>query len=328
MNVMSSFVSFLLVTFLCSICLLYLYLKLGSKLNIYDVPNQRSSHFDIVIRGGGIVLLILNLAWILINPNPSNILLSVSLSIGVMTGFVDDFKSLNTRTRFILYLIAVAIILFGVLELHRFDTFIWIPLFIVILGAVNTYNFMDGINGITTLYSVVILSCSLFILNYLEDSSFDLNIISYIGFFIAFAVFNFRHKALMFLGDSGSVAMGLFAAFLVVLIGMKLNSWSSIILLSVYGVDSVGTIVIRLIKRENILEAHRCHLYQDLVHINGHNHLKVSVLYSIVQLFVNAGWMMLYKIEWIEIYAVIVLLLLAIVYYIMKKSIHGDLLFH
>lgn len=328
MNVMISFVLLLLVTFLCSICLLYLYLKLGSKLKIYDLPNQRSSHFDIVIRGGGIVLLILNLAWILINPDPSNILLSVSLSIGAMTGFVDDFKSLNTKTRFILYLIAVAIILFGVLELHRFDTFIWIPLFIIILGAVNTYNFMDGINGITTLYSVVILSCSLFILNYLENSSFDLNVISYIGFFIAFAVFNFRNKALMFLGDSGSVSMGLFAAFLVVLIGMKLNSWSSIILLSVYGVDSVGTIVIRLIKKENILTAHRSHLYQDLVHINGHNHLKVSVLYSIVQLFVNAGWMMLYKIEWIEFYAVIVLLLLAIVYYIMKKSIHGDLLFH
>ena len=113
-----------------------------------------------------------------------------------------------------------------------------------------------------------------------------------------------------------------------VLIGMKLNSWSSIILLSVYGVDSVGTIVIRLIKRENILKAHRSHLYQDLVHINGHNHLKVSVLYSIAQLFINAGWMILYKIGWIEFYAFIVLLLLAIVYYTMKKSIHGDLLLH
>ena len=55
MNGMSSFVSLFLVTFLCSICLLYLYLSLGRKFKIYDVPNQRSSHKKNFVRGGGIV---------------------------------------------------------------------------------------------------------------------------------------------------------------------------------------------------------------------------------------------------------------------------------
>lgn len=324
---MSSFLITFLVALSCSILLLYLYLILGSKFKIYDVPNNRSSHKNRVIRGGGIVLLSINIIWAVFDPSQLNILLSVSLSIGVVTGFLDDFKNLKTITRLILYLIAVGIILFGVLELHRFDTFIWIPLFIIILGSVNTYNFMDGINGITALYSIVILCSSLFFLTSLNEFYFSDNIILYMGFFVAFSIFNFRKKALMFLGDSGSVTMGLFAAFLVVLIGLKINSWSSIILLSVYGVDSVGTIILRLIKKENILEAHRSHLYQDLVHIKKYNHLFTSFLYSGIQLFINMGLMVFYHLGWVEFYAGSILLLLALLFYFLKQYIHGDNLF-
>jgi UDP-N-acetylmuramyl pentapeptide phosphotransferase/UDP-N-acetylglucosamine-1-phosphate transferase len=324
---MSGFLLTFLVALFSSALLLYLYFKLGSQLKIYDVPNNRSSHENIVIRGGGIVLFFINLVWTIVDPSQLNILLSVSLSIGVLTGFMDDFKSLKSVTRFILYLIAVGIILFGVLALQRFDTYIWIPLFVIILGSVNTYNFMDGINGITALYSIVILCSSLFFLTSLNEFSFSVNIISYMGFFVAFSIFNFRKKALMFLGDSGSVTMGLFAAFLVVLIGFKINSWSSIILLSVYGVDSVGTIILRLIKKENILEAHRSHLYQDLVHIKKYNHLFTSVLYSGIQLFINMGLMVFYHLGSVEFYAVSILLLLALLFYFMKQYIHGDNLF-
>ena len=84
MNGMSSFVSLFLVTFLCSICLLYLYLSLGRKFKIYDVPNQRSSHKKNFVRGGGIVLLLINTIWVLFYPSQYNILLSASLSIGVV----------------------------------------------------------------------------------------------------------------------------------------------------------------------------------------------------------------------------------------------------
>ena len=324
---MSSFLTTFLVSVSCSILLLYMYLVLGNKFKIYDVPNNRSSHKNTVIRGGGIVLLLINIIWVIFEPSQLNILLSVSLSIGVVTGFLDDFKNLKTSTRFVLYLIAVGIILFGVLELQRFDTYIWIPLFIIILGSVNTYNFMDGINGITALYSIVISCSSLLILNSLNEFTFNENIISYAGFFVAFCIFNFRNRDLMFLGDSGSVTMGLFAAFLVVLIGLKINSWSSIILLAVYGVDSVGSIIIRLIKRENILQAHRSHLYQDLVHIKSYNHMTISVLYSFVQLFINVGLFVFYHLGWVESYAGGILLLLAFLYYYVKQKIHGDNLF-
>jgi len=50
-----------LIYFTLSFALLLVYLQAGKKFEIYDKPNERSSHYRIVIRGGGIVLLVLNI---------------------------------------------------------------------------------------------------------------------------------------------------------------------------------------------------------------------------------------------------------------------------
>ena len=60
-----------------------------------------------------------------------------------------------------------------------------------------------------------------------------------------------------------------------------------ILLLAVYGVDSVLTILHRLHRRENIFRAHRLHLFQLLVHRLNWPYLRVSVLYASIQLFIN-----------------------------------------
>lgn len=325
---LESIIPFVLWALAGSIITLYMYYKLGHRFKIYDVPNERSSHQNITIRGGGVVLLILNGMWLFFEPNEANILLSLSISIGVLIGFLDDILTLKTWTRFLVYLLAVCIVLFGVLKLQRFDTFIWIPLIIIILGAVNTYNFMDGINGITALYSIIILGSSYLILNELNIDSWNTCLLLYSCFFVAFSLFNLRLRALMFLGDSGSVAMGLLTAFLVVRIGIQIESWSSIVLLAVYGVDSVGSIIIRLIKKENILTAHRSHLYQDLVHITKWRHISVSLLYALIQLFINIGFFYVLSSKSIEWYAVSILLVLALLFYFIKRSLHGKHLFN
>ena len=307
--------------------LLYIYFWIGRRWEVYDVPNERSSHGHVVIRGGGIVLFVLNIFWGYWVGDMTHILLAASLSLGVITGFVDDYKSLHTGIRFILYFIAIALILFGVLELHRFDTWIWAPLLVILLGAVNTYNFMDGINGITALYSIILLGSSVVLLHHFDAAQFDAPILSYLGFFLAFCFFNLRINAKLFLGDAGSVSMGLLAAFLVVFIGIKIGSWTSITLLAAYGVDSVGTIVLRLIKRENILQAHRSHLYQDLVHKKCWNHLAVSGLYAGVQLAINVGFIGLIDTTWGVVYSLGIFIVLTLVYLLIKLKLHGNELF-
>jgi UDP-GlcNAc:undecaprenyl-phosphate GlcNAc-1-phosphate transferase len=320
-------IHYLILGIILSFIGLVVYKKLGKRYKIHDEPNERSSHTQIVIRGGGVVLLLLNILMLVVIPSKEIALLSLSLSIAVLTGFVDDIKGLGTGTRFFLYFVTVAILLFGVVTSRFIPIYYFIPLFIVILGAVNTYNFMDGINGMTSLYSIVFLASSGFILWKLEVMSFTIPILLYGSFFIAFTWFNFRKKALLFLGDSGSVAMGLFSALIVLLIGFKLSSMTSIVLLSVYGVDSVGTIILRLIKKENILKAHRSHLYQDLVHLKGYSQLQVSAIYALLQAVINVVYITVFSISGDSSFLFLTLSILALIYVIAKKRIHGKSLF-
>jgi UDP-N-acetylmuramyl pentapeptide phosphotransferase/UDP-N-acetylglucosamine-1-phosphate transferase len=304
--------------------LLYFYIKIGSKQKIHDIPNERSSHSYSVIRGGGIILFLVNILMFCFEPSLDTVVLSVGLSMGVITGFVDDLGGLGTKLRFVLYLIATYCVLLAALPSIGFSLLLWIPLVVVSLGVVNSYNFMDGVNGITASYSIVLLSSSLAISYAINAHQFDLSILLYLAYFLAFMFFNFRKRALLFLGDSGSVTMGLFASFLVVYFGAQLHTWSTVLLLGVYGVDSVGTIVIRLLKKENVFIAHRSHLYQDLVHKMNWDHRAVSLLYAALQGVLSIGYVLMIHSSYLEIYSACSLVVLTLLYITTKFGLYGD----
>lgn len=111
---------------------------------------------------------------------------------------------------------------------------------------------MDGINGITGGYSLVILT----ILAYINSevvSFVDENLIyTVICSVLVFCFFNFRKRAQCFAGDVGSVSIAFIILFLIGKLIIDTKDFSWIILLAVYGVDSVLTIIHRLMMHENI----------------------------------------------------------------------------
>lgn len=181
---------------------------------------------------------------------------------------------------------------------------------------------MDGINGITGFYTSILL-ISVIALLLFEDLallvSYQLETFALItlAFLLAFGIFNYRNKALAFLGDAGSVSIGLLVSIILVWVGYTFQRWDVLILLLVYGVDSVGTIILRLIRKENIFKAHRSHFYQDLVHINGLKHLQVAFLYALMQAIINVVY--IYNFEAINDVFIVSLILLAIVFLAGKK---------
>jgi UDP-N-acetylmuramyl pentapeptide phosphotransferase/UDP-N-acetylglucosamine-1-phosphate transferase len=141
-------------------------------------------------------------------------------------------------------------------------------------------------------------------------------------FYIIFGVFNYRKKALAFLGDSGSIGTGLLVSTCLIFLFNEFQSIHVLSLVLVYGVDSVGTILIRLIRRENIFKAHRSHFYQDFVHKLGISHLVVSISYAGIQLIIN----MLYLSNYFSRTAIFVVsLLLLIVTFVIGKKKMGTL---
>lgn len=152
----------------------------------------------------------------------------------------------------------------------------------MVVGVINAYNFMDGINGITACYSLAVGGLLMIVNQEVNFVAQDFLIFSLVGVLV-FTFFNFRTKAKCFAGDVGSVAIAYILLFALGLLILKTGNLIYILFLVVYGVDTVWTIIRRLALKENIFEAHRSHLYQFLGNEAGVNKLMVSFCYGAIQ---------------------------------------------
>ena len=282
--------------FLVLFVLELLYFRIADKFNIIDKPNHRSSHTQITLRGGGIIFPIAFLLYF-----ASSILyrkdtflpkeywaFGLGLLILSVISFLDDILDLSTKLRLFFHFISVSLLIYflGIL----FILPIWLlPLvFFFIIGVLNAYNFMDGINGITGLYSFVILS-TLYYINQYKIIFTDVNFIIYpVLASLVFLFFNFRKKAKCFAGDVGSMSIAFWVLALLGLLVVKTQELTYLLFIGVYGIEVIFTIIQRIKLKENIFEAHRHHLYQLLVNQMKWSHLLVATLYGGVQLLINA----------------------------------------
>lgn len=301
------------------------YMRIAEYYNIIDKPNQRSSHTSITIRGGGIIFgisVVLFQVWALMVGDPIDWYLLAGIVLVSTVSFIDDILTIKPLPRFLAHFVSV-LLLFQSLQL--FNTWSWWVLAIALvfsIGWINTFNFMDGINGITVLYALSVV-VPIFLLSEAGkgesavSSEFYTSVIAGLS---VFGFFNVRKKAKAFAGDVGSVAMALIVAY-IILNGMVLGwGWSAIVMVSVYGIDSVGTILQRLKRKENIFEAHRTHLYQYLANEAKWPHVHVSVLYASIQAVINIGWFLVNP-QLRDGYSIVILGLLAILYFPLKKKV-------
>ena len=135
---------------------------------------------------------------------------------------------------------------------------------------------------------------------------------------LVFNFFNFRVKARCFAGDVGSVSIAFILLFILGRLMWLTQDVRWIVFLVVYGVDTVLTIIHRLILRENISEPHRKHAYQLLANELKWNHLSVSFLYMILQGVILVGYFIIpTSIQ--TFYLVLTIVLLSVLYIVFMK---------
>lgn len=257
-----------------------IYFKIADRYNIIDKPNNRSSHTTITLRGGGIIFPIAIL--IAYFTGVVSILLVVAVVLVATISFIDDIRPLPTLPRFLSHCIAAGLILY---DLNLFTAYFWlIPLIIMMIAWINAFNFMDGINGITVLYALVCILTFGYL--YYGQESFSVLLIMGMSCLV-FGFFNVRKKAKTFAGDVGSISMAVFLAYFMLKIIFEKEQIGYLLFFSVYGIDAVITILYRLKNKENILQAHRSHLYQYLANELKWSHLVVAVVYAVLQLLIN-----------------------------------------
>lgn len=307
------FIFYFLGTFMLSYFLIPKIRAKALKLNLKDTPDIRSSHTIPVPTFGGIVfyisyILILFFAQSL-DSNHVSITLIASISILFFTGLLDDLRNLSPKIKFLCQIIGVAVLMFQpdfrILSLHGFMGIYEIPLYVSVggsmfflLGLINAFNLIDGIDGLTGITGVIVASFYSYLLYNLGYFFYFSIGLATIATLLAFLRFNFSNKRKIFMGDTGSLVIGLVLGVLTLkLLSVDDNAYGSLsfyraqLPLFLTGVlfvpllDTMRVMFLRLTSGVSMFKPDRNHLHHIIVDF-GLSHRKASFFIGFVNFFV------------------------------------------
>jgi UDP-GlcNAc:undecaprenyl-phosphate GlcNAc-1-phosphate transferase len=253
------------------------------RARVVDIPTARSSHVEETTRGGGVAVALGCAAAAVVSRQVVGAtragLLVAAVGMGLI-GLVDDLRPLEPWPR-LLAQIAVSAVAVGVLDQSVHGPLWWqavfsVGVFVWIIGYVNAFNFMDGINGISVAQAVVagIAWWILGVTQHVPALAFTGLVVAAAS--AAFAPFNVP-RARMFLGDVGSYFLGGWLAVAAV-IGLRSGIPPEAVLapLALYCADTSLTLIGRFRRGEAWNRPHRQHVYQRLVQY-GWTHTRTSL---------------------------------------------------
>ena len=287
--------------FISTIFLILVYKKVALKKEIFAHISARSLHANLVVRGGGVVFGTLFSLMMFFYLLKDNVTIGQSFSFGLcglfatLIGFFDDIYDTNAKKKFsmqVLLSISFTASYFYFNSSNAFFENIDFLFFITIcswvfvpLWIINSFNFIDGINGLaigTAIFSATALILSLYISK--ESSNFITIYSLLLIVCLGFLPFNFP-IAKLFMGDAGSIFLGFIygSTVLVILFNNYLSLWTVVSIFSYMLADTLSTNIIRLLTIKKWYGVHRSHAYQNLARVLN-NHTKVTggiMLYNI-----------------------------------------------
>jgi UDP-GlcNAc:undecaprenyl-phosphate GlcNAc-1-phosphate transferase len=296
------------------------------KKGLYDIPNKRKIHHNLVPRLGGIsflpsMLLAFFVALMALGGQIHGRQITISIwSIGFMVsllliyaiGIVDDLIGVGAKIKFIVQIIAAYILtlcglyinnLYGLFGIHEISYWIGMPLTIfVIVFIVNSINLIDGIDGLAASLSIIALSGFLYCFIREKMTVYCILIAGLIGILIPYLYFNLFGKVennrKIFMGDSGSLTLGFILGFLFVKYSMdnrnlmpfsndRIMLGYSLLIIPVF--DVVRVIIHRLRNHKSIFVADKNHIHHKLMRagLTQHQALIVILLLAVFIIILN-----------------------------------------
>lgn len=305
-KVISSVFIYVFITFIVTFIGIKLFIYVAPKLSLVDIPNERSSHKEIVPRGAGIIFGFIFICTILkLNIDSIGSLKYTILSIVVVyiAGITDDLIDISSKKKFIFLIVASVIAFysgyeisylgaFGGYELHL--GFLAFPFTVFsIVGFTNSINLSDGLDGLAGSISVVILSALLIIGLIHHDEMLISWSAILISVLVAFLFFNWS-PAKVFMGDSGSLTIG----FIIALLSIKALAYiNPVVVLFLVAVPILDTLVVfrrRMQRGLSPFKADKNHLHHILFDMKQDKSFTVKMLIT-MQLSFSCLFLQLYK---------------------------------
>ncbi len=314
--------------FLTSIAILVL-IPVAHFVGLTDKPSSRKKHDGEIPLIGGIAIyfgLLISVYMVGLNESGSRefYILSTALTLIVVLGLIDDKYHLGIRIRFIGQSIAVLIMIFGlkaeivqlgnilgfgVLKLGLTSVFFTVFAFV---GGINAFNMLDGLDGLAGSLSIMYLVILAALFGYFNNTNmFDTCVLLSMSL-LAFLVFNSRFfgrkKALIFLGDTGSMLLGFVLVWMLIYLSQIAKVIYPVTVLWILAIplfDTVGIMLRRIRKGQSPFHADRGHFHHILLHAGYSVNQTVFFIISISAVFSLFGIMCQFMRipEWVMFYS-------------------------
>ena len=238
--------------------------------------------------------------------------LSLSLVIGLLIlfyiGIKDDLVGVTPKTKIIGQILAFVFVMDSAeLSIDTFNGFLGIyelPLWFsyalgvfIIISIVNAYNLIDGINGSASMVGIMIFGIFAFVFYQTEDYYFLLLSLSCIGCLAAFLRYNISKKKSIFMGDTGSLLIGLIIGVCTLrflnlpvdrLVAADIKYYNKFVLIFIIlfipFVDTMRVFLIRILKHRSPFFADRNHIHHIMIDYMELSHVQASLLLALFNL--------------------------------------------
>jgi UDP-N-acetylmuramyl pentapeptide phosphotransferase/UDP-N-acetylglucosamine-1-phosphate transferase len=268
-------------------------IQYARRRGLFDHAGPRRSHAGTIPRGGGlaIVLAMAGACWMLSNGGWLDPALAVRFAIALLAvaaiGWIDDHRPLPAWLRLVVHVAAALGFLLPVAaDAGGAGLLLAACAVLLLVTAVNFWNFMDGINGIASLQALFVAAVLVHAFGQHGDAGMLLLSLALASACLGFLPFNLP-RARIFLGDVGSGGIGFAIGALLLLAVQRgaLDVWTALLLPSAFWLDAGLTLASRMLLGRRWYTAHREHLYQWLAR-RGRSHSNVDALFALWNLLI------------------------------------------
>lgn len=293
----------------CGLIMIPALLRFCQKRKLYDLPNIRKVHHNLVPRLGGtafmpsmaisasIVIAVISMTANnhKISLSPWSLAMMLSAIIIYSVGVVDDLLGLNAKVKFTMQIIASAIVpfcglwinnLYGLFGIHEIPAYLGMPLTVFLFVFIdNAFNLIDGIDGLAATLAILALIGFIYCFSPYDLIAYEVMIAGLIGILASYLRYNLWGNAekgsKIFMGDSGSLTLGFILAFLFVkAIAVNPNVMPmstrrvliaySLLIIPTY--DVVRVVLHRLRWKMPIFDADKSHIHHKLMELGLSQH--------------------------------------------------------
>ena len=285
--VAENFQSFLL-TALCSFALLLSLPRVARQIGLLDHPDERKHHETATPLIGGISIALAVTVGILLQSSgiSTHRIFLLSVAVICVVGVVDDLTDLSYRLKmFCQILVALLIVIVGgetvthIGYIFFSDTgyglgpFSQVFTIIAVVGLMNAYNMIDGHDGLAAGCAVITLLSVGLALTVLQDAPVPVLLILFLISSLIFFFFNLESvvgsRRQAFLGDAGSLMLGLAVAYFLIkysgLQASKIKVAAAPWLVGLPLLDMMAVLTRRLLNRRSPFRADRIHFHHVMM---------------------------------------------------------------